>query len=209
MKKILYLIGSIVGFLSGLITVILAIKEAIEAIKNQQDSLLSIVTNIWIWIAIVFIILAIILYRLSKRIKELENEGSIPKVNEILLGNVHLKQKRSKYVDNNMSITLLEKITEISGTDERKDSKTTIKIYGELLRDSDNFKFIIANDFSSSALKDKITITAKDSSNNSNLNIFTPDEDGYNKEFIISYEKRRTAGSFIALEISWIWPKNH
>ena len=204
MKKFFLLAGAIIGFLSGIITII---KEAMQTFENQEYSLLSIATNVWIWIAIVFIILAIILCILYKRIKVLENESSIPRLNGNFLGHIHLKQKRSRYIDNNMSIISLEKITEISGDDGRKDSKATLKIYGELLRDTDNFKFVIANDFDSSALRDNITIMAKDISNDTNLNIFTPDKDGYNKEFIISYEKRRTAGSFISLEISWTWPK--
>jgi hypothetical protein len=165
-------------------------------------------TTVWFYIAIGLIMLSISMYIQYKKNKQLENAGVIPIINNRhFLGNVHKKQERSKYIDNNMSIILLEKITEINGTSERKDSKTTMKIYGELLRDSDNFKFIIANDLSSSASKDKITITAKDASNNSNLNVSTLDKDGYNKEFIISYERRRTAGSFIRLEISWVWPK--
>ncbi|MCL1943986.1 MAG: hypothetical protein FWF54_10630 [Candidatus Azobacteroides sp.] len=207
MKKILLYIG----YMAAIITIIYGI---IDAIKNQRY-LLSIVTNVWTWVVIVFIILAIILYglykhiyRLNKRIQQLENEGIIPIIEGNFMGGIHKKQERSKYINNNMSITLLEKITEISGFDECKASKTIMRIHGILSRDSDNFKFIISNDSISHSRSDKIDITAKDISDSTPtpLNISTSDESN-NKEYTVSYEKRKTAGSLIALEISWTWPK--
>ena len=111
MKKFFLLTGAMIGFLSGVITII---KEAMQSFENQEYSLFSIVTNVWIWIAIVFIILAVILCILYKRIKVLENESSIPRINGNFLGHIHLKQKRSRYIDNNMSMLVIPRVDDRS-----------------------------------------------------------------------------------------------
>ena len=213
---------SIVSGISGMISIYNFVIEIIA--KGSQISFSSIITSTWFIISIIMIIIFIGFTHSWKKNKQLENEikeamirikqleqaNKIPIFkNKFSLAFTHKKDELSRFINNNVAISLMEIANTTFGIkkNNRKDSKVVMRISGNILKDSYYFKFMIAGE--RYVAKEKLGIKAIDIHNNKKelpIDIEDYGSNGEVKEFIISYGRQKKEGDVFCIEVSWVWP---
>lgn len=206
-----------ISFISGLITC----YQLIEQLSNTF-SWKIIFSSSWFYLTIILLLVSVGFFYLFRKtekqkqiIEELINENQkqfnktqIAKLNGHSLTFTHLKYQLSRLYNNHLNLSLLSITNTIeNNVSSRKDSKVMMELIGVCSEQSLCFKFAITGQSVVTAAN--LNLKAEDLIENCYLTVSAVDYGAKNdvREFTITYNQMKLAGSPIHLRIIWMWPE--